>query len=380
MNTVVVFEDSSKADFGGGQQVSREMIDVLLDLKYKVCVIDFALKSRFQNSISHLKLPTEILSARNVPLKKNLYNSFSFSYLEILFNIFLIPPNLFRIYRFLKNDGINDLIIICTTKRAMLYMSIFKILNRRQKIVFYFHNVFKPKSKWRKIFRKISQLSDANWFVSKTALASLGPKNGEIIYNPIINLEEKSKVTLSPPKRKFTIGSASSLYLYKGIQNAISAFQDERLNDVEFHIYGQGPMLNYLLDLSKGRENIKFMGFQSNRGMIFESIDVLIVPSIDEESFSLVAFEAISWNVPIILSNNGAHLEFFDGNSALFVNPNNQEEIINSILKYKDNKDDLRSIHVKNAINRRKEFSLAKYSERIKDSLISIYEKNTSNI
>ena len=47
---------------------------------------------------------------------------------------------------------------------------------------------------------------------------------------------------------------------------------------------------------------------------IYRNIDLLIVPSIEPEAFSLVILEAMSHGIPVIATNIGAHIELIENN------------------------------------------------------------------
>jgi glycosyltransferase involved in cell wall biosynthesis len=57
------------------------------------------------------------------------------------------------------------------------------------------------------------------------------------------------------------------------------------------------------------QEKVSFQGFVSSRKEIFDSIDVVIVPS-TREAFGRVPFEAMSYGVPVIYSESGALVEY----------------------------------------------------------------------
>ena len=84
---------------------------------------------------------------------------------------------------------------------------------------------------------------------------------------------------------------------YKGLPGLLSVL--ERINPAlcELHIYGCNAM---------NQKNVFYHGYyeQNDISTIFNDIDLLIVPSLCYETLSLVTLEAISFNIPVLLSDH----------------------------------------------------------------------------
>ncbi|KNZ70031.1 hypothetical protein Tfer_1171 [Thermincola ferriacetica] len=103
---------------------------------------------------------------------------------------------------------------------------------------------------------------------------------------------------------------AGTLAPHKGVHILIEAFKNIASPKAGLEIYGSGPDKLYikkLMDLAEKDVRIKFCGqyWEDNVGNIFTNVDVVIVPSLCYESYSLVMHEAFSCNVPVIASSIG---------------------------------------------------------------------------
>lgn len=107
---------------------------------------------------------------------------------------------------------------------------------------------------------------------------------------------------------------AGSLNFHKGVHVLLDAFRRLKSKNSVLRIYGSGPDKTYvkmLKNMVKDDNRIEFCGVFSEElvGDIFTQIDVVIVPSICYESYSLVMHEALACNVPVIVSNVGGTAE-----------------------------------------------------------------------
>ena len=154
--------------------------------------------------------------------------------------------------------------------------------------------------------------------MSSTVKLSYGNKaNGIIIYNPIeLNFNSK----LKPVNKIVNIGLVANLLGYKGINYFIKSYDylPKNINhQIIYNIFGDGPSKHNLMCLSNNNENIIFHGFKPDKEF-YNYIDILVCPSIEEEAFSLVIFEATKNSIPVIATNLKVHKEFFSNNSFVF--------------------------------------------------------------
>lgn len=99
---------------------------------------------------------------------------------------------------------------------------------------------------------------------------------------------------------------------------AVSYLSAEVQPKVELSFYGTGELMAHNKDLAKKlipNTHVNFHGFETNRDIIFQSFDALIVTS-ETEGLSLAILEAFASSTPVIASNVG-------GNPELVVDKNN---------------------------------------------------------
>lgn len=103
---------------------------------------------------------------------------------------------------------------------------------------------------------------------------------------------------------EFVILSIGRLAPQKGLEFLIRAipFLDKKLNNYKVLIVGDGPLRDYLKDLSKKldvEDKIIFLGFKADIGDILNISDVVVLPSL-WEGLSIALLEAMAAGKPII--------------------------------------------------------------------------------
>ncbi len=116
-----------------------------------------------------------------------------------------------------------------------------------------------------------------------------------------------------------TIGYVGSVVPPKGVHILLEAFNLLRDDSLELRIHGSAPVFHdkkdYLGELRKMAENaagtVRFMGHYDNARVpvLLEDIDILVVPSLWWETFSLTIREAMLAGIPVVASNLGAMRE-----------------------------------------------------------------------
>jgi len=128
-------------------------------------------------------------------------------------------------------------------------------------------------------------------------------------------------------------------------------------NDSNLVIVGDGPLKSKLEIVATENtvNNVFFTGSRGDVEKIIPVCDLLILPSISE-SFGLVLLEALACGKPVIGSNIPGIREIINDKVGLLVNPNNPQEIADTIdLLLDDN--DLKEKFKKNSRNRAIQFS-----------------------
>jgi glycosyltransferase involved in cell wall biosynthesis/SAM-dependent methyltransferase len=107
---------------------------------------------------------------------------------------------------------------------------------------------------------------------------------------------------------------AGSFNPHKGVHLLIEAFKTISSGNALLKIYGSGPDKPYvdnLMAMAGGNKNIEFCGLYSEdkTGEILNSVDVVIIPSLCYESYSMILHEALACNVPVVATELGGLAE-----------------------------------------------------------------------
>lgn len=79
---------------------------------------------------------------------------------------------------------------------------------------------------------------------------------------------------------------------------------------------------------------VVFKGWQENLSLLYRALDIVVVPSLVEESFGFVAAEAMSYGKVVIVSNRGALPELVQNEeSGLIVPPNDINSLSEALLR-----------------------------------------------
>lgn len=123
-------------------------------------------------------------------------------------------------------------------------------------------------------------------------------------------------------KNKFVV--CSHLRHSKGIQDliqAVSVLDDTIKNQIQIHIYGEGPYEKELLEMTKANhleEIIYFKGGSSQLNELLSKYRYLLQPTY-MECFSLSILESLAANVPVITTTVGGNLEIIENNANGFI-------------------------------------------------------------
>lgn len=138
---------------------------------------------------------------------------------------------------------------------------------------------------------------------------------------------------------RLILGTITRIVESKGLQDLLTAWPRiiERETGAELWIVGDG---NYLPELKSqaGRlklANVHFFGFQSNVSPFLNAIDIFVYPTYFEGS-PLAILEAMLFAKAIVTTNVGGIPGQLDQDSAILVEPGNQEALVAEILALLD--------------------------------------------
>lgn len=107
---------------------------------------------------------------------------------------------------------------------------------------------------------------------------------------------------------------AGSFNPHKGLHILLEAFNKISSSNALLKIYGSGPDEEYIRDLkaiAKGNARIEFCRVypEDQTGDILSRVDVVVIPSLCYESYSMILHEALVCNVPVVATDLGGLAE-----------------------------------------------------------------------
>jgi teichuronic acid biosynthesis glycosyltransferase TuaC len=160
----------------------------------------------------------------------------------------------------------------------------------------------------------------------------------EVIYNGIHNTprtsSEYSMETLPWGKKHPTIAFIGELHPRKGVHVLLEALQSVD-TECELVLIGNGtPVYTAEIKAMASQLNhpVIFLGFRDDVQMLYRWIDVLVLPSLNFESFGMVIIEAMRAGVSVICSDFGGMKEVVaDGETGFVVPAGDSHALANAI-------------------------------------------------
>lgn len=118
----------------------------------------------------------------------------------------------------------------------------------------------------------------------------------------------------------------------------------DRLNNVEIFLSGKGELREELESLAEDlgiSHKVHFLGFLENVAEIMSSMDITVMPSVeDSETFGVAAVESQALEVPVVASRVGGVPEVvIDGKTGFLVPPRDEKALADAIIKILSDKD-----------------------------------------
>lgn len=272
MKNIVIIEDTSINDLGGGQRVTLESIDAFKKHdEYKVWVFDIGGGLSF----------TKLVNNKNVFLKSfHLANKVQFSIMLIIIVLTILKQ--------MKNM---EFIAYPVTKKGLLVTFFIKMFRSDVKTVFHQHirlNFF---------FNKLKNISQKVILPSKFKEDFV--VEHIVIQNPVVTKKVKAEYS-GRSKDELVIGFMGALTKLKGFDVFLQAIQ---YCNFKVKIAGQGELEKSIPD----KKNVEYLGYLNEELKLdfLKGIDVLVFPSIVPEPFSLVCFESLFNYNPIVCFDLG---------------------------------------------------------------------------
>lgn len=152
--------------------------------------------------------------------------------------------------------------------------------------------------------------------------------NGAVLPISHKNIADNRKKKVYNGNYPLKISFLGPLDIYKGfplLRETVNRLLSIDQNNWELNVYGN----NAELVLEPGESNhIRFHGRYQHDELenIFDNTDVLIVPSVWKETFGFIGLEALSYGVPVIVSNHVGFKDILrDGETGIIFDPDTKE-------------------------------------------------------
>lgn len=199
----------------------------------------------------------------------------------------------------------------------------------------------------KNLLRKANLIIVPSEYFKKRAIRLTGLKEDVFFVSPSGGITKPIKPSSKKAVGKIIIGYIGRVTKLKGVFLLIEVakYLRKQSNESDFKIVlaGNGqdlkPFLSQVLEMELSK-NIEYLGHfeQSKLNAVYENIDILIFPTLLEESLGLVGLEAMSYGKPIIASKIGGITDYLiDGKNGFSVNPGDADAICNSLQKMIDN-------------------------------------------
>lgn len=135
-------------------------------------------------------------------------------------------------------------------------------------------------------------------------------------------------------RKNVRFGYIGGLVPAKGVELLLQTFSSlTELTEITLVIAGSGPA-DYVQELEKFKsDRINFLGYSSPE-VFFSNIDVLVVPSLWNDTLPTVVFESLVNGVPVLGSSRGGIPEMIDdGENGFLFNPDRPQELAGLIRK-----------------------------------------------
>ena len=277
-----------------------------------------------------------------------------------LIAVTLLVSSFFNIHKKIKKNKSNFILINNGGYPGGLtsYLVIISAFLLKKKVVMIIRN-FPPKSYKKNITMILTKFIIEKFdckiiSVSKSLKKSLIKDGGlqkeniTVIYNGISIINKKKFANNNKIKiKKCSVGIFGRVEYRKGHHLLISAWKKIQKKEPKLTLYivGNGDK-NYIdkLKLKIKKNNLDgskiiWINYTNNIYSILNAIDLVVVPSINFESFGRIAVEAMALKKPIITSNFGGLKEVNKNNkTGLVLNVHNKELLSDKIIELMKNK------------------------------------------
>lgn len=246
----------------------------------------------------------------------------------------------------------NDYDYIVVENEMLLYNYVYRY-NKKTRIVYHMHNDFYAMNRTPKCYETISKTAfkilTVSEYIKNRCLKIKETNNIVTLYNCIDteifdgNKEKNYRKKYKIKEDDIVIGFAGRLLKEKGILELVKAFKRVKTNEniklliVGTRDYGKLKKDKYLENIYSEIKDIEdkviFTGHLDNTEMplVYNTMNLLVIPSIWEEPFGCVAIEAMSMGLPIIATKSGGLVEIINTSNGFLIKKD--KEIINELVE-----------------------------------------------
>lgn len=264
-------------------------------------------------------------------------------------NYRFIPYNQALIHKYFRDNY--DVILI--ENNMQVFEDIYNhAKNGTNHMIYHMHNDIDGTTKPEYLCKFIADKAEVILPVSeylKDHFMQVAPNDKMKVFYNCVNIEKFNRENVSNTeelKQKYNINESDFVYMYtgrvcpeKGILELVKAFKrmsrenpSSKLMVVGSRWYNQIAKDEYFEKLLKEAEGLEekiiFTGyiFPEDMPSIYTLTDVLVIPSMWEEPFGVVALEGMAMRVPIITTNSGGLIEILDTETSIIVDKNKEVE------------------------------------------------------
>lgn len=190
-----------------------------------------------------------------------------------------------------------------------------------------------------------------------------------VIYNSAPSWPSDIRRSTAKPLR---FGYLGQIRPTKGLHVLIQAFMEEQLTNAELHIAGKGDAEyeTNLRQLTESHTNIRWLGYSESKSFL-ESIDILVVPSLWNDTAPLVVMEAYSAGRPVLASRRGGIPELVTPETGWTFDPDDKRELRTMLRRCWSNPDGLIKMG-ENAKSVAKSYSTDRFLDAYEEAYASV--------
>lgn len=297
----MVLDGNSRFNLGGAQKVSLLVMEALQESCW-IYLLETGRSSHFYES-AKLFIQDSLLLSSIRGKKKITSSSYNLDLRDYFFGLAGMLTDIPRTFIFLMRYRIFpwNSVLYAASKPGILMGFIFRLFGYR--LVIHLHTLDRKNHPLFVLFKLMARFSWRTLCTSQLVKSHFQLSNAEVL-NPCIK-EVSSHFKKYPSRPPYVLAVVSSLSLSKGISDAIHALKYLKDPDkYELWIVGEGRDRDHLVSMASSQ--VRFLGHLGDPERLMRtSIDLLLAPGREVESFGLVLVEAAAAGLPFITTNIG---------------------------------------------------------------------------